>query len=71
MVLAATEVAARRASAGFMPYSTSSSISRAPSPWAKTPMSLPLAIVTPAASAFLKVSRARLRRGGSGSVPGR
>ena len=64
------EVAARNASTGFMPKSTSNSSSRAPSPWAKTPMSLPLAIVTPASRAILNVARARLRRAARGLCPG-
>ena len=51
---ASTEVADRSASTIGMPHATIVSISRALSPCAKTPTSLPLAIVTPASSACLK-----------------
>lgn len=50
---AVPDVATRRACAGVIPYSTSSSISRALSPCAKTPASLPLHMVTPTANAAL------------------
>src|ERR1051326_7488109 len=50
---ASTEVAERRASMIGMPHATIVSISRALSPCAKTPTSLPLAMITPASSACL------------------
>ena len=59
---AAVLVAALRAWVGVRPYSTSISISRAPSPWAKTPISLPFTMVTPASSAALKLARLEMMR---------
>ena len=53
----AVEVAARSASRGVRPWSTSSSSSRAFCPCGKTPMSLPFAIVTPSARAKPKALR--------------
>jgi hypothetical protein len=49
-----------------MPYATMSSTSRALSPCVNTPASLPLRIVTPAASAALKLSRFLTIDAGSG-----
>ena len=56
-VFALPNVADRSAASGVIPYSTIPSSSRTFSPWANTPTSPPKQMLTPAASAALKLAR--------------